>query len=254
MKKRMMIMLLSAMAMTTTAMANPTTEPEVGATLGTIYDANGSMTEPYKINNIGQCTGYARARFLECHGITLPHFGNAKYWVANHKNSEDVKIENEISIGAIAIFEPTAEFSTMAGHVEFIEYLERDENGNVTAVYFSDSNGANDIQKGVWNDGVDGVVKKVTLKEFENQYGLKLLGYMVADTKANVSTEEKESVMTPTPSQIPTATLTKRTLPTVEMNGKIFYDITNAIDPATGKYYEDIELPNGSFAVIKFMK
>ncbi|MFI3175437.1 MAG: CHAP domain-containing protein, partial [Bacillota bacterium] len=209
MKKRLMIMLLATMMTTGTAFAETTETPTVGATLGTIYDGNGSMTEPYKINNIGQCTGYAKARFLEYHGVALPYFGNAKYWVANHKNSADVKIENEISVGAIAIFEPTAEFSTMAGHVEFIEYLERDENGDVTAVYFSDSNGANDIQKGVWNDGVDGVVKKVTLAEFENQYGLKLLGYMVIDT-----TEKKENVTTVTPSQIPTTTAPTTTAPT----------------------------------------
>lgn len=198
--------------------------PKVGEVLGTIYKENGEKTELYSQYDIGQCVGYARARFEELHQIQFPYMGNAKYWIQNHYRSTQTKMIldlDKLQEKAIAVYEPTEELKTMAGHLVIIEYIERDEKGNPMNVYYTDSN---TLGEGIFYKEHDGKVKKMSIEEFKNPYGLKLLGYIVPDETAQ--TEEAQ----------------ERILPMV--NG--YMDVTGTIDPITGKVDPNIKTPYGS--------
>lgn len=155
--------------------------PVVGETLCTVYDEYGELTKPYADKNIEQCTGYVRGRFEEFHNVYLPTLGNAKLWILNHNRISNINViydVEQINHGAIAVFEPTIEYADMPGHVVFIEYVERDILGQVKNIYYSDANGLPDIEFDVYNHGVDGVAQMKSVFDFENQYGLKLVGYL----------------------------------------------------------------------------
>ena len=195
--------------------------PKVGEVLGTIYKENGEKTEFYSQYDIGQCVGYARARFEELHQIQFPYMGNAKYWIQNHYRSTQTKMIldlDKLQEKAIAVYKPTEELKTMAGHLVIIEYIERDEKGNLMNVYYTDSN---TLGEGIFYKEHDGKVKKMSIEEFKNPYGLKLLGYIVPDERAQIE---------------------ETTLPMV--NG--YMDVTGTIDPITGKVDPNIKTPYGS--------
>ena len=186
--------------------------PEVGTSLGNIYDENGKMTKIYNDYNIGQCTGYAKARFYELHQIILPILGDAKNWMENAYKSDHIKVVldvDSIQEHAIAVFEPKEGYESYAGHVSIIEYIERDENGEPINIYYTDSN-SHPLSNGTFSKEHDGLVKKRSVEEFQNPFTLKLIGYIVPD-----HTKEKESK---------------------------FVDVTNAVDPITGKVDPTIDM------------
>lgn len=169
----------------------PLTEaPEVGTTLANIVKEGdnldlrnaSSYTAPYATHSIGQCTWYARGRFQEIYGIEFPYLENAKEWVDNAYQSNKIKTVldiNAIPEQAVAVFAPKGENDTHPGHVVFIEYVERNADGNPQNVFYTEANGANDLNKGQYDSGYDGVVQKETFSEFKNKTKLKLLGYIV---------------------------------------------------------------------------
>ncbi len=170
----------------------PLTEaPEVGTTLGKILKDgdnldlrdSSSYTEAYRYGTIGQCVWYAEGRFLEVHGISMPFFlGPIKDWIDNSTNYDTIKSITDLTDvpeQSIAVFKPANGFEDWPGHVEFVEYVERDESGNPIKVYFTDANGTGDLNKGIFDPGYDGVVKEKTYDEFINQYGVELIGYIV---------------------------------------------------------------------------
>lgn len=165
----------------------PLTEvPEVGTVLANIQqeDENGNMqfTEPYYGGEDGQCTWYARGRFREVHGITLPYMGNAKVWADKADAYSEVIVVRDLSDvleQAVAVFQPTGSFRDWPGHVRFVEYVERDRNGKPQTIYYTDANGAGDPEKDAFTPGYDGAVKAVSYDDFLEPYGSKLVGYIL---------------------------------------------------------------------------
>lgn len=160
--------------------------PEVGTVLANIHyvDESGGIvfTEPYLGGGRGQCTWYARGRLWEVSGIKLPLLGNAKEWLAKARHSDDVRAVTDLSDvpeQAVAVYRPTEEFRDWPGHVSFVEYVKRDENGKPLVVYYTDANGAGDPEKDAYSPGYDGSVKAVSYEEFLKPYGVELVGYIL---------------------------------------------------------------------------
>ena len=116
----------------------------------------------------GQCTWYACGRFTEVTGIKAP---NSTYDFSTIKNKEFYNIntdKNAITARSIAVWN---------GHYLFVEYVERDSNGNPTHVYFTEANvGTN----GIYTPSQDGMVKKVTFKDFLTMDSRAFIGYISA--------------------------------------------------------------------------
>lgn len=165
----------------------PLTEPpEVGTVLANIQqeDRNGEsgFTEPFNSFSVGQCTWYVRGRFQEVYGMSLPYMGRAGVWADAAKTNPDVTVITDlrdVPERAITVYEASAEFQDWPGHVSFVEYVERDENGKPLVVYYTDANGAGDPEKNAYTPGYDGAVKAVSHEEFLEPYGLKLAGYIL---------------------------------------------------------------------------
>ena len=157
--------------------------PEIGATLGDIFNEESQrFTENYRHATIGECTWYAEGRVKEVYGVELPYMGCAKEWLANAQQTESLEaITNltDVPEQSVAVFAPAWDAETRPGHVEFVEYVSRDENGKPVDVYFTEANGSNDIEKGKYNAGIDGAVRRKSFKEFTNPYDLRLIGYVV---------------------------------------------------------------------------
>jgi hypothetical protein len=148
-----------------------TTAPEVGVILAKILkdpeapayvdgQANyENYTIPYDKSLVGQCTWYARGRFEEVTGVEYP--SPTVYDVERINSNELLKVIEEpekIVERSIAIFG--------AGHVLFVEYVERDSSGNPNYIYFTEANNGHD---GVYRPDIDGKVKKLGFSEFINR-------------------------------------------------------------------------------------
>ena len=164
--------------------------PEVGTVLADIHRINengeAEFISPYHGGRRGQCTWYAAGRFQEIHGIALPLFGNAKEWIANAWYSDDVRAVTDLSDvpeQAVAVYRPTERVRDWPGHVSFVEYVERDENGKPLTVYYTDANGVGDPEKDAYSPGYDGSVKAVSYEYFLHPYGVELIGYLVPKDK-----------------------------------------------------------------------
>ena len=165
----------------------PLTEaPEVGTVLANIQqeDENGEMkfTEPYHWCAVGQCTWYANGRFYEVTGIRLPLLGNAKEWLNTAQHYEYLQIDTDttnVPEQAIAVYVPKKN-TDLPGHVCFIEYVERDNNGKPQNIYYTDANGKYDKVKNEYTSGYDGAVVKEDFDTFKESNQLKLAGYIKA--------------------------------------------------------------------------
>ncbi len=164
----------------------PLTEaPEVGTVLANIQqrDENGEMqfTVPYQWCAVGQCTWYANGRFREVTGIRLPLLGNAKEWLNTAPHCEEVRVETNLSDvpeQAIAVYVPKSDTS-LPGHVCFVEYVERDKNGNPLYIYYTDANGKADKGRNEYTPDCDGTVIKEDFETFKGSEQLKLAGYIL---------------------------------------------------------------------------
>ena len=163
----------------------PLTEaPEVGTVLANIQqmDENGEMqfTKPYQSYGFGQCTWYAGGRFYEVHGINLSIYGKAKTWIDKSRWDDNVQVITDISAvpeQSVAIYAPKYDES-LAGHVCFIEYVERDTDGTPLNIYYTDANGKHDTEKNVYTPYCDGAVVKEDYETFKGSKHLKLIGYI----------------------------------------------------------------------------
>ena len=166
--------------------------PTVGSTLAKIlidpslgaYEADGrtplysNYTKPYaNTTGIGACTWYAHARLWEVTGIdtrTLYSFPEASTTALNNLSTgicegfTATTDKTKISSRSIAVW-PT--------HDVYIEYVEKDSNGNPTNVYFSDGGYDNGVYK---PSGKTGVIQKKAYADFLNYMGSdnELLGYI----------------------------------------------------------------------------
>ena len=160
----------------------PPAEGSIPAKIEAI-DANGKeiFTENYRIGYAGQCTWYAKGRFREVNGVELPTIGYAKDWLMAPLVSDKVDVcldVNAVPEYSIAVYAPKTD-NSLKGHVVFVEYVERDKDGNPVNIYYTDANGKHDTEKNKYTKGCDGQVIKESFQEFrENRY-LKLVGYVV---------------------------------------------------------------------------
>lgn len=138
------------------------------------------FTKPYGTYAIGQCTWYAGGRFQEVYGIPISINGRAKDWINEDRWGDELEVVTDvedITEQTVAIYAPKYD-NSLAGHVCFIEYVERDENGNPLYVYYTDANGKKDTVKNSYTEGVDGIVIKESFKSFKEKSTLKLVGYL----------------------------------------------------------------------------
>jgi len=168
-------------------------KPIVGETPGNILkDPNdpdhlsiNKYTDTYRHGNVGQCAWYAECRFYEVHGIKIYvySFGKYKECLENAKKYNDLKVITDIydiQDNSIAVFVPKG--SSEVGHKVYIEYVERDFNGNPTNVYITETNGPNSLNRNEFDPGYDGIVQKMTFEEFINRsQSNKLAGYITAN-------------------------------------------------------------------------
>lgn len=149
-------------------------------TFANIKDENG-YTEPYNNRfSKGQCTWYAYGRFCEDNCIDkIDVRGDAKTWLDNCTD-ENVRVERNpanIVPNSIAVDYKTTDASH-PGHVTYIENVTYDENGNPVDVYFTECNWDSN---GEYNDGTDGIVKKLPYSEFVNRGSHKVIGYLIPE-------------------------------------------------------------------------
>lgn len=157
-----------------------TAAPKVGTILADILidDSKGAyldsaMTQPNKENftsayknagKIGQCAWYAAGRLAEVYGL---YVNNNPYqrgdgvenWVkyaasADCPDLDGITDPYKIQSGCIAVFE---------GHVLFVEYVENDNAGKPTKVYFTEANTGND---GIYRPDKDGKVQVMDMEKF----------------------------------------------------------------------------------------
>lgn len=186
MKKKLLLPLMVMMSLT--AAFPVQAAPKVGEVLGHIVNeqadpritGTGRFMEAYQTGIVGQCTWYARGRFKEVHGIELPYLGNAKNWITAEEKCSEVEVitdVRDILEQTIAVYVPRTN-SKLAGHVCFIEYVERDTKGNPKCVYYTDANGKYDTQKNKYTEGCDGAVIKESFQTFKGTKQLQLVGYI----------------------------------------------------------------------------
>lgn len=100
-----------------------------------------NYTLPYVYaGSLGQCTWYAKGRFIELYGTMVFenkfYGGGVNTWVEKAQSSECPDVDGvtdpeKITAGSIAVFE---------GHALFVEWVEYDASGNPTKVYFTEAN------------------------------------------------------------------------------------------------------------------
>lgn len=157
-----------------------TAAPEVGTILADILidDSKGAyldsaMTQPNKDNfteiyrnsgKIGQCAWYAAGRFREVMGdVTVKndymHAKTVEEWITNANSQKCPDLAGitdpyKIESGCIAVFK---------GHALFVEYVEYDNDGNPTKVYFTEANTGHD---GIYRPDQDGKVQVMDMEKF----------------------------------------------------------------------------------------
>ncbi len=147
-------------------LANILIDESKGAYLGSDFKrANlDNYTIPYrKIGPIGECTWYARARFLETVGISTlyeQYWGNGvENWVNNvqTKNLSYIKATTDpyaIQPRSIGVYQ---------GHALFVEWVDYDADGKPVTVYFTEANNGHD---GRYRPEQDAKVKVLPFDDF----------------------------------------------------------------------------------------
>lgn len=118
----------------------------------------------YSEKNFGQCTWYAKGRFIEMHGIDVnknPFTNASTYlgWVTNAKSEQCPDLDgttnsDEIEAGCIAMFD---------GHALIVEWVDFDDEGNPETVYFTE---ANTQHNGTYYPDKDGKVQVMDFDDF----------------------------------------------------------------------------------------
>jgi hypothetical protein len=138
-----------------------------------------SYYEPYKTGVGNGCNWYSFGRFYETYGWKNPvsyNGGKAYLDKVEQSGSASVKAERDLTkivSGCIAIYS-----NSVSGHAVFVEYVERDEKGNPSYVYYTECK--NSDKSGDHKPGKDGKVVKVTFERFKkSSSGTKdLMGYV----------------------------------------------------------------------------
>lgn len=152
-----------------------------------------NYTVPYgNIGPIGECTWYARARFLETVGVSTlyeKYWGNGvENWVNNvqTKNLSNVKATTDpyaIQPRSIGVYE---------GHALFVEWVDYDADGKPVTVYFTEANSGHEYMNGESINGMkngkyypdfDCKVQKLDIEDFihrSDSVGKHFVGYIMA--------------------------------------------------------------------------
>jgi len=134
---------------------------------------NGDSTKGWLGSNItdnyltyglfGECTWYAIGRFAEVNGINLKALPNSLIY----EPEQMVKGNGQLLVFSSEFLSaPSRSVIVWNGHVAFIEYVERDANGSIEAVYISEANVGTG---GVYTYEQDGMIRKHTYEQFMNR-------------------------------------------------------------------------------------
>lgn len=159
-------------------LANILIDESKGAYLGSDFKrANlDNYTIPYrKIGPIGECTWYARARFLETVGISTLY---EKYWSGAVHEWVDYTIKNNLSY-VKATTDPYAiqprSIAIWDKHAVFVEWVDYDSEGKPQTVYFTEANSGHEYMNGESVNGMkngryypdfDCKVQKLSIEDF----------------------------------------------------------------------------------------
>ena len=112
---------------------------------------------------LGECTWYGFGRFAEVNGINLKALPNSLIYEPEQmaKGSDQL-----LTFTVDFLSAPPRSIIVWNGHVAFIEYVERDAAGKITAVYISEANVGTG---GVYTYEQDGMVRKHTYEQFMNR-------------------------------------------------------------------------------------
>ena len=142
-----------------------------------------SYHEAYKRNISSGCNWYAYSRLYETTGIWIPNryqYGTrGRLNELENSDMSSVRVGrdvNKIVAGSIAIY--VGKTAKDTGHALFVEYVERDENGKPTHVYYTDSNHSG---TGYYDPAKDAKIIKVTFEKFaDSLYRTKIFdGYII---------------------------------------------------------------------------
>ncbi len=138
------------------------------------YPNQKNYTIPYaKIGPIGQCTWYARARFVETVGVSTLY---EEYWSGAVGEWVDHVQKNNIS-NVRATTDPYAieprSIATWDTHALFVEWVDYDNNGKPVTIYFTEANAYHqgDMKEGRYYPDFDGKVQTYTFEDFINIKG-----------------------------------------------------------------------------------
>ena len=165
------------------------------------YAHNRNRNYPYYV---GECTWYCNGRSFEKNGVSNFCTGDAADWINNYNSDvcecDKDKPSNEIILkeNSIAVFGPTTENTSSAGHVAFIESVSADGN----TVVFSECNRSVDGKFALSNKqievknsdllaAVDGYKQTMTRADFNNLYKFALIGDLYDIKK--VSTQDEDA-------------------------------------------------------------
>ncbi len=172
----------------------PTEPPQVGEVLGKIVEDGAVLEFPAIVDYLtknyedgwggtaGGCEWYVRSRTNEVHGIHIGEkmWSTVQYWMEKAEEDEEfitTTDPNDVVAGAILVYKHKTKENS--GHVIFIEYVERDNNGKPTEVYFTDANGATTLEKSRYDHGYDGQVQKKSLDNLINRTTQEFQGYII---------------------------------------------------------------------------
>lgn len=131
-------------------------------------------------SSIGQCTWYARGRFIETVGIVTlenPFASNPlSDWVKAAKSDKCPDLDGitdpyGIQPRSIAVWD---------GHAAFVEWVDYDSNGKPETVYFTEANAYHqgDIKEDKYYPDFDGKVQIMQIDKFINRSSF--IGYVIA--------------------------------------------------------------------------
>ena len=126
-----------------------------------------SYYEPYKTRVGYGCNWYAYGRFYEVYGYEMPiYYTGGATFIDEVEKSDSTLVRaerdfNKIEPGCIAVYWR----KNNGGHVVFVEYVERDKNGNPVNVYYTEC--LNSDGSGIYKPASDGKVKKAAFERFK---------------------------------------------------------------------------------------
>lgn len=120
--------------------------------------------------------------------------GNANNLINNNKNNEQVEVicggwENidKIKVPCIAVTKGAPYQGVLYGHAMVIEDITYNNDGSIRDIYYSNSNAydyntGTSSSNGIFNEGVDGTIQKLSYDKFISKDSNALSGFIIVKT------------------------------------------------------------------------